>query len=71
MATLHDDGTIYVKGAAEVLLDRCSGALDANGQVTDCSSTVFRQALESLASQGLPRVGFRSTIETGCSAAQL
>lgn len=58
MATLHDDGTIYVKGAAEVLLDRCSGALDPNGQVTDCSSTVFRQALESLASQGLRVLAF-------------
>jgi magnesium-transporting ATPase (P-type) len=33
MATLHADGTVYVKGAAEVLLERCAGALNPTGQV--------------------------------------
>ena len=29
MATLHEGGLVYVKGAAEVLLDNCGGGLDA------------------------------------------
>jgi cation-transporting ATPase F len=58
MATLHTDGTIYIKGAAEVLLDRCAGALDPSGQATDCGSEIFRQAMESLASQGLRVLAF-------------
>lgn len=58
MATLHSDGYIYIKGAAEVLLERCSGALDASGQSIDCRSDAFRQALENMASQGLRVLAF-------------
>ena len=58
MATLHDDGTVYIKGAAEVLLDRCTGALDLSGQVAACGSEAFRQALETMASQGLRVLAF-------------
>ena len=58
MATLHADGTVYIKGAAEVLLDRCSGALDPSGEVAACGSEVFHQALETMASQGLRVLAF-------------
>jgi Ca2+-transporting ATPase len=58
MATLHTDGTIYVKGAAEVLLERCSGALTATGQTAACGSDIFHQSVESLASQGLRVLAF-------------
>ena len=58
MATLHADGMIYIKGAAEVLLDRCSGALAPSGQAIACSGENFRQSLESMASQGLRVLAF-------------
>jgi cation-transporting P-type ATPase F len=58
MATLHADGTVYIKGAAEVLLERCAAALDSNGNNIDCGSDVFRQALESMASKGLRVLAF-------------
>ncbi len=58
MATLHADGMVYVKGAAEVLLDRCTGALDPSGQAADCGNEAFRQALETMASQGLRVLAF-------------
>lgn len=58
MATLQDDGTVYVKGAAEVLLDRCTGALNNAGQKVNCSSEGFRQALEAMASRGLRVLAF-------------
>ena len=58
MATLHADGMVYVKGAAEVLLDRCTGALDPSGQAAACGSEAFRQALETMASQGLRVLAF-------------
>jgi cation-transporting ATPase F len=58
MATLHADGTVYIKGAAEVLLDRCNGALDPSGQAAACGSEAFRQALETMASQGLRVLAF-------------
>lgn len=58
MATLHSDGTVYIKGAAEVLLDLCAGALDPSGRVTACGTEAFRQALETMASQGLRVLAF-------------
>jgi Ca2+-transporting ATPase len=58
MATLHEDGVVYIKGAAEVLLERCSGLLGPDGQVTDCDGTVFRQAVENMASRGLRVLAF-------------
>ncbi len=64
MATLHADGTVYIKGAAEVLLERCAGALDPTGQVVACGSEAFRPALETMASQGLARVGLCPPGET-------
>jgi Ca2+-transporting ATPase len=58
MATLHSDGSIYIKGAAEVLLDRCNGALDASGNLVKCSSDKFKVAMEKMASQGLRVLAF-------------
>jgi cation-transporting ATPase F len=58
MATLHADGMVYIKGAAEVLLEYCSGALDPTGRSVDCSSEPFRPAMEHMASQGLRVLAF-------------
>jgi Ca2+-transporting ATPase len=58
MSTLQADGIIYIKGAAEVLLDRCNGAMAPSGQSIACSGENFRQALESMASQGLRVLAF-------------
>jgi Ca2+-transporting ATPase len=58
MATLHADGTVYVKGAAEVLLDRCGSALGPSGKALTCSGEVFRRALETMAAQGLRVLAF-------------
>ncbi len=58
MATLHADGMIYIKGAAEVLLERCNGVLDPSGRVAACSRDVFRQALDGMASQGMRVLAF-------------
>jgi len=58
MATLHADGMVYVKGAAEVLLGRCSGAIDPSDQKADCGSEVFHLALETMASQGMRVLAF-------------
>lgn len=58
MATLLEDGTVYIKGAAEVLLNRCARVLDPTGGMVDCASELFNQAMENLASQGLRVLGF-------------
>ncbi len=58
MATLHSNGVVYIKGAAEVLLDRCTGALDTAGQLVACDGEPFRQALTSIASQGMRVLAF-------------
>ncbi len=68
MATLHVDGTVYVKGAAEVLLDYCAGALDPSGQVTACANEIFRQAMEKMASQGLRVLAFARLEKPGAQS---
>lgn len=65
MATLHEDGTIYIKGAAEVLLDRCVGALDPSGQEISCNGEVFHRALEKMSAQGLRVLAFARLKKTG------
>lgn len=67
MATLHADGTVYVKGAAEILLDQCSGGLNPEGQAVECGSEVFRQALEKMASQGLRVLAFARKEKPGAT----
>lgn len=58
MATLHADGTVYIKGAAEVLLERCSGVLGADGQVGSSNIQEFHLAVERMAAQGLRVLAF-------------
>ncbi len=58
MATLHEGGLVYVKGAAEVLLDKCSGGLDASGRPVACAADRFRAALEEMARRGLRVLAF-------------
>ena len=58
MATLHEDGKIYVKGAAEVLLERCSGVMLPSGEITGCNQIQFRKSLDAMASKGLRVLAF-------------
>ena len=58
MATLHAGGTVYVKGAAEVLLARCSDALTASCKTRDCAAPEFRKGMEDMASRGMRVLAF-------------
>ena len=58
MATLHEDGTIYVKGAAEVLLNRCNGMMLPSGEVSRCNQEKFRESVDMMASMGLRVLAF-------------
>ncbi len=58
MVTLHDGGVAYVKGAAEVLLERCGGGLDEAGQPITCSAERFRADMEAMAARGLRVLAF-------------
>jgi Ca2+-transporting ATPase len=58
MATLHEGGVVYVKGAAEVLLNKCGGGMDASGNPVDCAADQFRIAMEEMASRGLRVLAF-------------
>lgn len=57
MATLHNTPdqrrVVYIKGAAEVLLERCSAALDAAGRPTPLRAEDIQREMEALALQGL------------------
>jgi len=58
MATLNADGYIYVKGAAEVLLERCNNVMTEDGELVQCDGDAFRQALQEMASAGLRVLAF-------------
>jgi cation-transporting ATPase F len=58
MATLHENGMVYIKGAAEVLLERCSGGLDEAGKPAPCPADHFRAYMEEMASRGLRVLAF-------------
>ncbi len=58
MATLHEDGTVYVKGAAEILLERCSGVMLPSGEIAACNQQQFRKSLDTMASKGLRVLAF-------------
>jgi cation-transporting ATPase F len=53
MATLHEGGVVYIKGAAEILLDKCAQVLGASGQHIPCAMQEFHLMMEEMASQGL------------------
>jgi cation-transporting P-type ATPase F len=63
MATMHDAGSdqprlVYVKGAVEVLLERCSKALDASGQWTTLDAQAIHRQADDMAAQGLRVLAF-------------
>ncbi len=53
MATLHEGGVVYIKGAAEVLIGRCGGGTDSSGDRLECPSERFRRDMEEMAVRGL------------------
>lgn len=70
MATLHEDGMVYIKGAAEVLLDLCSRGIDAQGKAVECNGSAFREALDQMASQGLRVLAFARLEKPGLKQLQ-
>ncbi len=62
MATLHDAGqgrrVIYVKGAVEKVLARCSAALDAAGEPAALDAAAVHDEVEALAAEGLRVLAF-------------
>ncbi|MCU0452824.1 MAG: cation-transporting P-type ATPase [Bacteroidetes bacterium] len=63
MATLHDDAgadrkLVYLKGAVEVVLDRCSAAFNAHRQPTTLDRERVQQQVAQLASAGLRVLAF-------------
>jgi Ca2+-transporting ATPase len=62
MATLHGAGSeprlIYMKGAVERLLDRCTHALTASGERAELDRTTVLHAAESMGARGLRVLAF-------------
>jgi cation-transporting ATPase F len=58
MATLHETGAVYVKGAAERLLERCARALAPDGSTRECGADTFRAESERMAAAGLRVLAF-------------
>jgi len=63
MATMHDPGegrprAVYVKGGVEVVLDRCSDALDADGKRVPLEREAVLADVKRLAAQGLRVLAF-------------
>ena len=67
MATLQEGGLIYIKGAAEVLLDRCGGGMDASGEPSPCPAERFQADLEEMASRGLRVLAFARLEKPGAT----
>ncbi len=63
MATLHEGGDagrrlVYLKGAVEVVLDRCQSALDARGQLVTADREAIQERVAQLAAAGLRVLAF-------------
>ena len=63
MATLHDLGPgqprlVYIKGAAEILLDKCGGALDATGRQVSCRAEELHHMADAMSGRGLRVLAF-------------
>lgn len=60
MATLHDARSrlIYVKGAVEALLPRCTQMLDARGQAIALDAAQIEREVDDMAGQGLRVLAF-------------
>lgn len=71
MATLHDPGpgqpaVVYVKGAVEVILERCTTMLEPCGQITPLDLPAAHQATNMLAIDGLRVLAFaRGAVPNG------
>ncbi|BCB26123.1 ATPase [Sulfurimicrobium lacus] len=53
MATLHSDGTIYLKGAVEKVLERCVAMLGPQGQIIPLDTGAIELSAVGMAEQGL------------------
>lgn len=63
MVTLHDAGAglpriAYLKGAVEVILDRCRTMLDTDGQEVPLAAAAIRQQADAMAAEGLRVLAF-------------
>jgi Ca2+-transporting ATPase len=62
MATLHDAGegrrVVYLKGAVEKVLARCSAALDAAGEPAELDAAAVHAEVDALAADGLRVLAF-------------
>jgi cation-transporting ATPase F len=63
MATLHDAGAdrppiVYVKGAAEAILARCTSVLDASGERIPLDTDQVHRDVEEMAARGLHVLAF-------------
>ncbi len=62
MATLHDAGggrrVVYVKGAVEKVLERCSSAVGAGGEPASLDAAGVHAEVEALAAEGLRVLAF-------------
>ncbi len=63
MATLHAAGTdqpriVYVKGALEVILEKCAAALDAAGRVIPLDTDEIHRVADAMAAEGLRVLAF-------------
>ena len=58
MATLHAGGVVYIKGAAEILLERCAQTMTPSGEIGTCASSEFRVMMEEIAAGGMRVLAF-------------
>ncbi|MEA2115814.1 MAG: cation-transporting P-type ATPase [Thermodesulfobacteriota bacterium] len=63
MATLHDAGVgkpriVYIKGAVEQILAKCTGAIDIDGKSTQLHSDMIHQDVSHMAARGLRVLAF-------------
>jgi cation-transporting ATPase F len=58
MATLHRDGTVYVKGSAERILDRCSTMMASDGSLLPLDRDTVSRAGNGMALEGMRVLGF-------------
>jgi cation-transporting P-type ATPase F len=58
MATVHADGTVYMKGSAESVLSRCSSVMLPDGSEARIDREGLHARVESLAAEGLRVLAF-------------
>jgi cation-transporting P-type ATPase F len=66
MATVHADGTVYMKGSPESVLERCSSVMLADGREAPIDCRALHSRVESLSAEGLRVLAFAERrLETG------